>query len=192
MKTLIIVALMCTALGRASAQWPSLHLYRTATATSAVTPPDGPPQPLMSDARILGTLGAYDANAIEASKLAASKASASSIRDFAATLVKAHQLSLQKNTDLSKRLRIERLLPPDSVLDRLHKASMDQMNLTKGVTFDSAYVQAVISEHELATKVITGTLLPAAKHPSVKGFVQDQLPIVGVHLTRARELLAKP
>jgi putative membrane protein len=140
----------------------------------------------------MGTLGAYDADGIEASKLATSKAKAQSIRDFAATTLKAHQLALQQNTELSKRLRIKRLLPDDSVLARLHKSSMDQLNLTTGASFDSAYVQGEIAEHELALKVINGSLLAGAKHPSVKNYVAQLVPILNLHLTRAKELLAKP
>ena len=195
MKLWMLAALVMTTLGSASAQWPYYYPHRAASSTATagvLTAEPGQVAPAMNDARILGTLGASDANEIEAAKLASTKAKSQSIRAFAATLVKAHQLTLQKNTDLSKRLSIARLLPADSVAARVHKAAMDQLNLASGATFDSAFVQGVITEHELDIKVINTSLLPGAKHPSVKAFVQEQLPVLEQHLLRARELLVKP
>ena len=145
----------------------------------------------MTSASILGAVGAADADDIEAAKLAAAKGSAAATRTFASSLVKAHQTSLQKNTELSKRLRLKRLLPADSASVRLHKAEMDLLNLSTGAAFDSAFVKAVIASHEVLIKKINTELLPVAQSASVKAFLRQELPVLGVHLTRARELLAK-
>src|SRR5512141_3196253 len=89
-----------------------------------------------ADGAVLGAIGARDANLIEAAKLATTKATGPNAKAFAATVLKAHQASLDAGTRLAKQLGVARLLPADSVMARQQVAAMTKLNVLSGVAFD--------------------------------------------------------
>ena len=145
----------------------------------------------ITDARILGTLGAADANQIEAAKVAATKGNSKDVRVYAKLMVHDHEASFKENTELAKRFRIARLLPDDSTMARTHKQAMDSLNLLTGAAFDLAFLQATVSDHASLIKQINTSLLPAAERKGIKNFVRGLLPMLSAHQAKGQELLDK-
>ena len=145
----------------------------------------------MSDARILGILGAADADEIEAATLATKKASTGEVRSYATLLMRDHQQSLHQNTVLAKQLRLNRLLPADSTMTRAHKAEMDQLNLLSTGEFDKAFVQSMVADHQTIINQINSTLLAQATRAAVKAFIRRTRPVLESHLTKGQQWLDK-
>lgn len=152
--------------------------------------PQVPVVPRTGDATVLGHIGAVDANEVEAAKLAATKATASSVRNLAKVLVKDHEASLTQGLFLAKQLDIERLLPADSAMARAHKTEMATLNTLTGPAFDKAFVQFALADHKAVIAKINGTLLAEAERPEVKGFLQALLPVLTGHQRAEEKWLA--
>lgn len=152
---------------------------------------DAAPARDLTDARILGTLGAGDADQIEAAKLAATKASAKDVRDYAKMMIHDHQESFETNTKLAKRFRLSRTQPEDSAMAREHKQEMTQLNLLAGSAFDLAFLQAMVTDHATLIQNVKTTLLPAAQRNGVKAFIRELLPVLTGHQSMGQALLDK-
>lgn len=151
-----------------------------------IGPKAGPtPAPVVversDDGTVLGAIGARDANMIEVAKLATTKASGASARSFAASLLKAHQLSLTAGTRLAKQMGVTRLLPADSLMAREQVDAMAKLNLLSDLAFDRAFVTFVIDDHKTAIPLLSGTLLAQAKRRQVKTFVRQRVPLLKAH-----------
>ena len=142
------------------------------------------------DGIVLGAIGARDANLIEVAKLATTKATAASARTYAATLLKAHQLSLSAGTNLAKQLGVARLLPADSAMARGQVDVMAKLNVLSGTAFDRAFVQFIVDDHKAAITLLNGTLLAQAKQLQVKTFIRQRVPILRSHQLMGEKWLA--
>lgn len=143
------------------------------------------------DGTVLGAIGARDANLIEIAKLATTKASEAGTKTFAATLLKAHQLSLTAGTTLAKQLGVARLLPADSAMARSQVDAMAKLNVLSGTAFDRAFVQFVVDDHKAAITQLNGALLAQAKQPQVRTFVRQRVPILKSHQAMGAKWLAE-
>ena len=153
--------------------------------------PHAPAVKYSADATVLGAIGAVDANELEAAKLAATKASASAVRELAAMLVRDHERTLGEGARLAKQFKIERLLPADSSMARAHVEEMEQLNTLTGAAFDLAFVKYTLADHKAVIAKINTTLLATAKRPQVKAFVQAVLPQLTAHRQAQEKWLAE-
>jgi predicted outer membrane protein len=153
--------------------------------------PHAPAVKRSADATVLGAIGAVDANELEAAKLAATKASASEVRDLATMLVKDHERSLDEGARLAKRFKIERLLPADSAMARAHVEEMAQLNTLTAAAFDLAFVEYTLADHKAVITKINTTLLATAQRPQVKAFVQSLLAQLTTHQKAEEKWLAE-
>jgi putative membrane protein len=142
------------------------------------------------DGAVLGAVGARDANLIEVAKLATTKASGASAKSLAASVLRAHQLSLTAGTNLAKQLGITRLLPADSVMARGQVEVMAKLNGLSGAEFDQAFVQFIVADHKAAITILKGSLLAQATRPQVKSFVRQRLPTLKAHESAGEKWLA--
>jgi putative membrane protein len=142
------------------------------------------------DGTVLGTVGAADANEIEASTLATTKASDSDVKAYATMLLHDHQQSLATGTGLAKELHIALLLPADSAMAREHTREMAELNVLSGAAFDKSFVQFVVSSHKAMIAKVNGGLLTQATRPRVKEFVRQQLPTLTTHRETGEKWLA--
>ena len=165
----------------------------------AQSPVAGPPVPARphttpversADGTVLGTVGAADANEIEAAKLATDKASDGDVKAFATMLLHDHQESLSAGTALAKEFHITLLLPADSAMAREHTREMAELNVLSGAAFDKAYVQFTVSSHKAMIAKINGGLLTQATRPRVKEFVRQQVPAMTTHRETGEKWLA--
>jgi putative membrane protein len=143
-----------------------------------------------ADATVLGTIGAADANVIEAAKLATTKASNGEVKAYATMLLREHRRSLTVGTDLAKDLHVTRLLPADSAMARAHKEEMFALNAASGAAFDKAFVQFMVDDHKVAIARVTGPELADAVRSRVKEFVRQRLPVLTAHQQAGEKWLA--
>ena len=177
----MLVRVMLFVLGTASASAQGWPYYRWPSVAQQIT-----------DARVLGTLGAGDVNQIESARLGATKGSTKDVREYAKMMLHDHEASFKENTELARRFRITRLLPIDSAMARTHKQSMDSLNLLTGAPFDRAFLVSMVADHAALIKQVDSTLLPAAERREVKDFLRELLPILSAHLAKGQRLMDKP
>jgi predicted outer membrane protein len=149
-----------------------------------------PQQQVFGDAEVLGAINARDANLIEASTLASTKASSGEVKTLATQMLEDHRRSLTRGGDLAKELNLSRELPSDSAMARKQEQLMDQLSLMSGAAFDSTYVRFLYDSHAAEVEKLNQTYLPGAQHPSVKAFVSERLPQLRAHLATAERWLA--
>jgi predicted outer membrane protein len=145
---------------------------------------------VFGDAEVLGAINARDANLIEASTLASTKASDGEAKSLANMILADHKRSLTRGGELAKELNLSRELPPDSAMARKQEQLMDQLSLASGAAFDRAYVQYIFDAHTAELEKLSGTYVPGSQHASVKAFVNERLPQVRAHLAAAERWLA--
>jgi putative membrane protein len=160
-----------------------------------VGPKAGPaPKPVTvvrsDDGAVLGAVGARDANMIEVSKLATTKASSSEVKALATDMLKDHQLSLTTGAKLAKQYHLVRLLPADSAMARAQVDEMAALNALSGASFDKAFVQFVAADHKAAIAKASGSQLDLATRPQVRAFVRQRLPVLQRHQLAAEKWLA--
>lgn len=142
------------------------------------------------DAEVLGAIGARDANLIEASTLASTKASSAEVKSFAAEVLQSHRRSLTRGAELAKQFNLSRELPPDSVMARTQSQKMDEMSLLSGAAFDRVYMQYIMDTHEAELVKASQEHVPGSDHPEVKAFATERLPSLRAHQTTASTWLA--
>lgn len=139
------------------------------------------PARVPTDATILGTLAASDANEIEAAKLGSSKATALEVKDYADVLVRDTERLRQEATALAARLGITPVV--DTSGAAAHRDLMTKLNALAGVAFDHAFVQAMVDEHKTALAKLSGSFLPAASNAQLKTYIRKLIPTVRDHET---------
>jgi predicted outer membrane protein len=149
-----------------------------------------PQQQVFGDAEVLGAINARDANLIEASTLASTKATSGEVKTLATQMLDDHRRSLTRGGDLAKELNLSRELPPDSAMARKQEQLMDQLSVVDGAAFDNAYMQFLHDSHAAELEKLTQSYLPGSQHASVKAFVNERLPQLRAHLATAERWLA--
>ncbi|MEO5798723.1 MAG: DUF4142 domain-containing protein [Gemmatimonadales bacterium] len=147
--------------------------------------------PRTGDAVVLGTIGAADANMIEASTLAGTKASTAAVKSYAAGVLKDHQKSLTDGANLAKALNVTRVLPADTAMARAQKRAMDNLNLLSGAAFDRAYVRYTVDAHDALLKKDVAALPAKAERPEVKMFLADRQKMLRMHDENGEKLIKK-
>jgi putative membrane protein len=173
-----------------------LLLAATQVPTSGPPMPPQPRTPAVQrtgDATVLGSIGAADANAIEVGTLAEAKASAGAVKALAATLREEHERSLTAGTALAKQYRITRLLPNDSAMARRQVRVMVELNTRSGASFDRAFVEWVVANHQALLSKDEQLLQSERTRAAVKRFLGDRLPMLRRHVATAEAwLVANP
>lgn len=155
--------------------------------TSAMTPPPA----AWSDANIVALLDEANAADSTAGALAATKGTASNVREFARRMTRDHHQLREQGAALAKKLGVTPSAPSDDPLPAAAQKEMDTLNSTaKGKDFDKAYIDSEVDVHkavlDLATKAagITQTA-------ELKALIQKAAPVIQAHLTLAESIQSK-
>ncbi|MGH7583289.1 MAG: DUF4142 domain-containing protein [Gemmatimonadales bacterium] len=140
-----------------------------------------------TDGQILGVLGELHANAVEAAKVAAKKASSGAVKDYAKVLLDDHQQAEDDLLELAKRHHIAPQVPSDSTVRHTHDVVMTQLNLATGAAFDKAFMQYMLVDQEAAVNAIRKTLLPATHNRDVRKMIRKLLPVLERHVATAQQ-----
>lgn len=159
----------------------------SALALSSHAQGSGPTDPQI--AAIVVTANQVD---IDAGKLAANRAHAQEVKDFARLMVTDHGGVNKAASELVTRLKVK---PEDSpTSDSLKKGGADniaKLKTLKGAAFDRAYVDQEVTYHQAVLDALDKTLIPNAKNEELKALMVKVRPAFVAHLEHARQLQAK-
>lgn len=120
---------------------------------------------------------------VEAGKLAQSKSSDSSVQDFGALMVTDHSAANDKLKALASSKDLK--LPTSSSVTQM--ATKAKLEVLSGKTFDSAYVKAMIKDHEAAIALFKREIAQG-QDPDAKAFATATLPTLQAHLKKIRSI----
>jgi putative membrane protein len=151
----------------------------------APAPPAAPKPDPLTDGQIAAITEAANSSEIAQAKLAQSKSKSADIKKFAAMMIAHHGEAKQKQAKL-------KLAPEDSgVSTSMAADSASTLNALKadtGADFDKAYITAQVDGHQKVLDTINDRLLPSAKSPELKAYLEEIKPKVEAHLKEAKRL----
>jgi len=141
-----------------------------------------------SDANIFALLDEANAADSSAGAVAATKGTASSVRDFGRRMMRDHHQLRVQGAALAKKLNITPSAPSDDPLPAAAQSEMNTLNTTaKGKDFDKAYIDAEVNAHkqvlDIATKAAGQT-----QNAELKNLIQKAAPVIQGHLDRAESI----
>jgi predicted outer membrane protein len=86
-----------------------------------------------------------------------------------------------------------KMVLPDSTAKKPAEAPVATPDSTRGVVgheFDHGFIRGQVQHHETEINHLRNDVIPMIKDSNLKALVQRELPIMGRHLTMARELEA--
>jgi putative membrane protein len=139
----------------------------------------------LGDPQIAAITDAANSAEIEQGRLAQSKATDPRVRSFAAMMVEHHGEARRDQQALS----VSKQESADS--ERMSKdadSALSSLQQKSGADFDRAYIQLQCDEHRKVLNDIDQKLLPAAKDPALRAYLEKLKPKVQEHLAQAERL----
>jgi putative membrane protein len=169
---------------RLSAAIAAACLMSYATLAQAAGP--APPDPQI--AHIAYTAGALD---VAVAKEALGKTKTKAVKEFADEMVRDHEAVNKQALELVKKLKVT---PEDNDTSRAltKQIKEEEAKLAKlnGAAFDKAYIDHEVAFHKTVNNALTSTLIPSAKNPELKAFLETGLKIFQGHQQHAEHIAA--
>ena len=156
--------------------------------TSAMAAGAPAPSGNWTDANIVALLDEANMADSSAGAVAATKGTASAVRDFARRMMRDHHQLRAQGEALAKKLKITPAAPSDDPVTPAGQKEMDTLNSTaKGKDFDKAYIDAEVDVHkavlDIATKAAGQT-----QNAELKNLIQKAAPVIKGHLDKAESI----
>lgn len=149
----------------------------------------GPAALALNDGEIAEILRTANQAEVDVAKMATTRASSSSVKDFAKDMISDHQTN-QK--DEAKMAKAEKISPqPNNTATEFKKGVQDQMlqlGKQSGLAFDKAYIDNQVAMHRQLLSDLNQKFIPAATNPEFKAFLNTTKEHVEKHLSKAQEL----
>ena len=141
-----------------------------------------------SDPNIVALLDEANMADSAAGAIAATKGTASAVREFAQRMMRDHHQLRTQGADLAKKLNVTPAAPADDPVQPMAQNETNTLNSTaKGKDFDKAYIDAEVDAHkavlDLATKAAQQT-----QNTELKNLIQKAAPVIQGHLDRAQAI----
>jgi putative membrane protein len=154
--------------------------------TSAMAAPA--PSGNWTDANIVALLDEANMADSAAGAIAATKGTASAVRDFAKMMMRDHHQLRAQGAALAKKLNVTPAAPSDDPVMPMAQNETNTLNTTaKGKDFDKAYIDAEVDAHkavlDMATKAAGQT-----QNAELKNLIQKAAPLIQAHLTKAESI----
>ena len=153
-------------------------------------PAAGTPTPSgnWTDENIFALLDEANVSDSAAGAIAATKGTASAVRDFGKQMMRDHHQLRARGEALAKKLKITPASPSDDPVMSDSQKHMDVLNSTaKGKDFDKAYIDGEVDIHrkvlEMAVKAAAQT-----QNTELKNLIQKAAPVIQGHLDRAEAI----
>jgi putative membrane protein len=128
---------------------------------------------------------------IQIGRVAATQAEGEKVRRYGDLLVRDHQTGDQAVMDFAARKEIQIPAPPGSPAEQeqmqKQTAGMEQLKQLSGASFDRAFTEAMIADHEKAIEMMRGAA-EKVKDRDLRDLLQTLLPILEQHRRIAQEL----
>lgn len=161
---------------------PTTNDPTTDGATVSGSDSPDPASPL-SDQQIAAVTDGVNTAEIEQAQLAQTKSTDEKVKLFASMMIEHHGQAKRKQTTLG----IAKVESPLSLkLAAKAHTTMVQLKQKSGVEFDRAYLLAQVDGHQEVLETIDNQLLPDAKNPELKAYLEELRPQVAEHLERAK------
>jgi len=160
-----------------------------AVADTGITP--APASAALNDANLFYVLD--NANKLDsaAGSIAATKGTASDVRDFGKRMMRDHHAMRKEGEDLAKKLKIIPEAPANDSSQAHYDKVMSTLNgAAKGKDFDKAYIDGEVAGHMAVLQTLTSAM-PAAQSAELKNLIQKAAPIVQEHLDLAKSIQGK-
>jgi putative membrane protein len=188
MKPTVYLILAAFVAPMARAQAPALapalvppHAATRASAASA-----------LDDPTIVAIFDAANSWDMETSQTALKKSRNKDVRQFAAMMVRDHEMVRQLGRDLAGRLHVTPTPPgKDFALALDHESAMKTLRNTRGRAFDKAYIDHEVSYHQAVIDAVTSQLLPATKNAELRALEEKIAPNFVAHLAAAKDVQRK-
>ena len=145
-------------------------------------------QQKLDDAGILAVAEFAHTAELETGQLAQEKGSAQEVKDLGRNFVTAHTQARNEARALGNRLNLSPRLAMGDPMARAHSEAMTRLRGLEGKTFDKAYIDHEVSFHQAVIEKVKTSLVPAAKSPEVKAYLNKLTPSLQAHLEEARSL----
>ncbi|MBW3618160.1 MAG: DUF4142 domain-containing protein [Proteobacteria bacterium] len=143
----------------------------------------GPTDPQI--AHIAYTAGQVD---IAAGKQALAKSKNKQVRAFAQEMIRDHTAVNDQALALVKRLNVTpEANPTSAALAAGGAKKLQELSRLKGSAFDRAYLQNEVAYHQTVNGALSGTLIPNADNPELKGLLQTGLKLFTEHQRHAEQ-----
>ena len=123
---------------------------------------------------------------VEAGKLAESKGSSQSVKDFGAMMVKDHTEANTKLKGIASTKSVD--LPSTSSVGQM--AAKGKLEVLTGETFDKSYIKGQIKAHR-ETAALFKKEIATGQDAEAKAFAKETLPTVQAHLKKIQTLAAE-
>jgi putative membrane protein len=144
-----------------------------------------------NDAQIAAIVVTANQVDIDAGKLAVSKSTDKSVKEFAQRMITDHTGVNKAATDLVTKLKVK---PEENSTSKGLQKSGDEtlkrLNGLKGAAFDKAYVDNEVTYHQTVLDALDKTLIPSAKNAELKALLVKVRPAFVAHLDHAKHLQA--
>ena len=171
--------------GGATTKTPSTSDPAIPAPTAAVAPPSAPKLEPLTDGQIAAITEAANSAEIEQAKVAQSKSKNADVKKFAAMMIAHHGEAKQKQAKLQLKVEesgVSTSMAADSA------STLDALKGDKAQDFDKAYVTAQVEGHQKVLDTLNEKLLPNAKSPALKAYLQEIKPKIEAHLKEAKRL----
>jgi putative membrane protein len=141
------------------------------------------------DATALAKLKSADSSEVALSQYALDRLSDSKVKEFAQMLIDDHQKDLDRVNSLASEQSITPMPPSnDSTEQHLDNAMSMLKSADKGQSFDQAFLQMQISDHQSTISSLQA-LQSLASNSDIKSHINDVLPKLQKHLDQAQDLM---
>jgi putative membrane protein len=120
------------------------------------------------------------------SRMALEKSANSDVKDFAHMIEMDHKAALENLKDLMSKSDVQVLKGLPSELQH----DIDRMSSLTGSEFDREFINMMVSDHQKAIEMFNDEE-SSTQDPDMKMYVENTLPILEMHLDKARQLQAK-
>ena len=142
----------------------------------------------LTDPNIIALVDEANTAEIDLGNFAATKAKNAQVKDFARTMVAEHTGLREDERKLAQRLNLTPQPPPGDNMAGAARSAMDSLrNVPQGPAFDKAYIDHEVTEHQAVIDTVQ-TLIGQATTPQVKGMLENSVPVLQKHLTRAKAI----
>lgn len=163
-----------------------LLLASGCASTMDTTPPMEGAQ---SESDIAAIVAAANEGEIQQGEAARGRASSGDVRAFADMMVTDHTNALNQGRELFTRLGIT---PTDNATSSALRANSQRtvtnLGTYNGQDFDRTYIRTQVDLHQWLLGTLDTALIPSARNPELRTFLQQQRAAVATHLEHARRL----
>jgi putative membrane protein len=156
--------------------------------TSGIAAATPTPMGTWTDENIFALLDEANMSDSAAGAIAATKGTASAVRDFGKLMMRDHHQLRARGEALAKKMKITLATPSDDPVMSDSQKHTDVLNSTaKGKDFDKAYIDGEVDIHkkvlEMAVKAAGQT-----QNTELKNLIQKAAPVIQGHLDRAEAI----